>query len=536
MSSTFTSDFRQEFEQERERWLRRRLLWYFGVTIALSVIAIASGAVSLALAGAKPGSPPGATRLLQLSSGLGLLASATGLLAYAWAIRRVYAARHLRREQAIRLVVWLFVVNGALGLVSVIGGFEVGKMIDREQQTAMREPSSAEAAEAEGRGDAVGRVIDESPGAAEDAENPRRGRAFMTKPQALAAGLGGLFVSHFMMCLFLPLSPRESFRPIAPLIAMNLGVAAVYFPGAGWFVALALLSVLTGVPGAAVCYWRQSRFQDKFHFKALRRRYGEMRQELTDARKIHEALFAQPVLEGPVRMDYRYEPMRQIGGDYLFSKFSPSPHGPLPTLSVVLMDVTGHGIPAALTVNRLHGELERLFAEHPAASPGFILHALNRYVHLTLASHSVYVTALCVRVDPNATVGLDGKTWPGVLEWASGGHPPAFLCAVDGSIQSLDSTAFVLGACHGDDFQSDEQCGPFGAGDRLIMYTDGAIEARNREGRMLRIEGFQRVVAGLRPRAGQSLAPEIVHAVEQFRYGPPADDTLVVEVSRPLPG
>ncbi len=531
MSSTFTSDFRQEFEQERERWLRRRLLWYFGVTIALSVIAIASGAVSLALVGPRPGVSAEASRLLWVSSGLSLLASASGLLAYLWAIRRVYAARHLTREQAIRLVVWLFVINGALGLASVIGGFEVGKKIDRGPQPALRESPPAAAAD-----EAGSPRPEESSGDPDETGLPGRRASFMTKPQALAAGLGGLFVSHFIMCLFLPLSPRESFRPIAPLIAMNLGVAAVYFPGVAWFVGLSMLSVLTGVPGAAVCYWRQSRFQDKFHFKALRRRYGEMRQELTDARKIHEALFAQPVLEGPVRMDYRYEPMRQIGGDYLFSKFSPSPHGPLPTLSVVLMDVTGHGIPAALTVNRLHGELERLFAEHPSASPGFILHALNRYVHLTLASHSVYVTALCVRVDPNATIGLDGRSWPGVLEWASGGHPPAFLCAIDGTIQSLDSTAFVLGACHGDDFQSDEQCGPFGAGDRLIMYTDGAIEARNREGRMLRIEGFQRVVAGLKPRVGQSLAPEIVQAVEQFRYGPPADDTLVVEVSRPLPG
>lgn len=346
--------------------------------------------------------------------------------------------------------------------------------------------------------------------------------------------LGSVFLTHLIACLFLPLTPGESFRPLVPLMALSAGVSAVYWPGLGLFVLGLALTALVGVPGAAVCYWRQSRFQDKFHFKALRRRYGEMKQELTDARRIHEALFAKPLLEGAVRMDYRYEPMRQIGGDYLYARFSPSVHGAAPALNVVLLDVTGHGIPAALTVNRLHGELERLFAEHPMATPGFILQCLNRYVHLTLASHSVYVTALCIRVDPNPRDGADGRRWRGSLEWASGGHPPAFVRSVDGRINSLDSTAFVLGACHGDDFQHGELASDFGPGDRLIMYTDGAIEARNREGRMLRIEGFQRVVASLHPKEGQSVAAEVLAAVERFRFGPPADDTLVVEISRPL--
>ncbi len=261
---------------------------------------------------------------------------------------------------------------------------------------------------------------------------------------------------------------------------------------------------------------------------------------------------------GPLRFTYRYEPMRQIGGDYLYARLCPSDSGPDAgshagreggagdgtsnssgggALSVVVLDVTGHGIPAALTVNRLHGELERVFAETPTVSPGEVLRLLNRYVHLTLANHSVYVTALCLKFDCGT----------GQLSYASGGHPPAFLRAVDGTIHQLQSTAFVLGACADADFNSDPVTMAFGPGDAVIAYTDGAIEARDKHGRMLGVQGFLKLVASLPGNTGTvgvpSAAPVmtvssrvwsemLLNAVESHRDGPPADDTLVIEVMR----
>ena len=256
----------------------------------------------------------------------------------------------------------------------------------------------------------------------------------------------------------------------------------------------------------------------------LQARYGQMRQELVDARRIHEALFPEPVREGPVRLDYRYEPMRQIGGDYLYARFAPGPagaDGPPGAFNVLLLDVTGHGIAAALTVNRLYGEVERLFAERPSAGPGEVLSALNHYVHLTLANHSIYATALCLKVDHER----------GVLEFASGGHPPAYICTSDGKIESLDSTALVLGACAGRDFEPCVQTRRFERGDMLLAYTDGAIEARAESGKMLGVNGFLRVLSScVRMHSQGGLAGAMLAAVESHRFGPPEDDTLVVEV------
>jgi serine phosphatase RsbU (regulator of sigma subunit) len=334
-----------------------------------------------------------------------------------------------------------------------------------------------------------------------------------------------IFVTHLLACLFLPWTPRECFRPLIPLLAVNALFTLV--SGDDWLVkALSIaLSPLVGAPGALICWWRHSRFRDRFNQRMIKGRYLEMRRELVDARRIHEALFPPPIRSGPLRFDYVYEPMRQIGGDYLHACFSPARSGGPRALNLVVIDVTGHGIPAALTVNRLHGELERIFAEQPQVAPGEVLRLLNSYVHLTLAGHSVYVTALCVRVDPAADA----------LEYASGGHPPAFLRGVDGTLEQLASTAFVLGACPGEDFRSDQRSVRFGEGDTLIAYTDGAIEARDRTGRYFGIAGLQRVLATTAAPQGSGWPALVTRAVDQHRFGPIADDTLVVEVQRPVP-
>ncbi len=80
---------------------------------------------------------------------------------------------------------------------------------------------------------------------------------------------------------------------------------------------------------------------------------------------------------------------------------------------------------------------------------------------------------------------------------------------------------------------------PFHPGDALLIYTDGATETRNHEGRMLRTDGMQRLVASVDP--GADAGPRdggwcgcLLAAIDEFRHGPVKDDTLIVEISRPI--
>lgn len=468
-SATFTSEFGQEFEVERQSWLRTRFLWYTGVVAGLWALVFVIGILSVI--GAMGGPSSESVTAPNAQTVAVSIARLFTVAAYAGAFVFVRRRTELARRRLVRLVFALIVAGGLLQLIS---------------------PTMA--------------AIQASPGVSGGVG---------------IAWLGSVFFFHLFACMFLPLTATESLRPLVPLLIIN-AVLMLISDSSILGIVWVCLTPLVGAPGAIICSTRHGRFRRSFTFKALRGRYVEMKRELVDARRLHEALFPPQITEGPIRFAYAYEPMSQIGGDYLYTNKRHVDGED--QLSVILLDVTGHGIPAALTVNRLHGELERIFAEMPDVDPGKVLQLLNRYVHLTLANHSVYVTALCVRVRTNSNE----------VEYASGGHPPAFLRAVDGSIEDLPSTSFVLGAANDDEFDAEPATLRFSEGDTLIAYTDGAMESRDSSGKFFGIDRLRALLANGRPDLDAGWPQAIIDRVDDFRFGPAADDTLIFEVSRPI--
>lgn len=336
-------------------------------------------------------------------------------------------------------------------------------------------------------------------------------------------GIAAVTLTHLLACCFLPWTPRQAMLAMAPLLALDAAVVSLLPETIWWKVFSIVFSPLLAVPGTLICWARHTRRLASYKVRFLESRLGSLRQELVAARKVHEALFPRPEARGYIRFDYRYVPMRLIGGDYLHARFMPpvaDDHAH--PFNLVLLDVTGHGIPAALTVNRLYGELERLHAEDPGIGPGELLRKLNRYIYLTLSNHALFVTALAMRIDPV------GNT----VEFANAGHPPAFILGADGSLDQLDSTTCVLGVFKDSEFDAAPQSRRFGPGDALIAYTDGAMETKNAAGRMLGVDGMRRALLSARP--DQSLAAALMQAVDAWRHGAVADDTLIVEVFRDL--
>jgi serine phosphatase RsbU (regulator of sigma subunit) len=576
----FTSEFGSELEAERQQLLRRRFLWYTGTYVGwmllILVPVIAYGAYQ-ALWG--EGEDADAGRLMMRQGLFTIPAGALSIALYIFTFHHVWRHRQTRWP-LLKISHGLIVAHGLLSILSmaattVSSDADLRQAIERtpearlpgtiqvqtpdpgatappntnptakpdsDETPAPNDPEEADTPEesptpnAEPAADSAqkpaqiaAKLSKAAIRAEENRRSERRGKAY-----GLSWGIWRIFVAHLMACLFLPWTPSEAFRPLAPLLILNAVLALVYSAYTAlrgpedwgfWAAVIGILafSPFVALPGVGIRWWATSRFRDEFTTKLLRGRYVEMRRELVDARRIHEALFPQPITEGPIRFNYFYEPMRQIGGDYLFAfQDAPGLH-PTPRLSIVLLDVTGHGIPAALTVNRLYGELTRLFAETPWIAPGEVLKLLNRYVNLTLSNHSVYVTALCLRVDAAGDQ----------IEYASGGHPPAYIKSVDGTLHELPSTSFVLGACPDPDFASDAAVEKFTRGDVLIAYTDGAIEARPLGGRMLGLIGFRRILSSSTP-DGRGWPETIIRQVESYRQGPPEDDTLIVEIARAL--
>ncbi len=482
-----TTEFHAEFEAEREQSLRNRLVWYCGFMAVVGALGVLLAVFTL----------DSASDALSASFVASMLVRGGQFALFGFAM--AYAStrrRDLSRVRVLRIVFWCIV---ALGLMSLFVAPVISKGIE------------AAFSDGEGAGVRLG------PGAA---------WAFL------------MLVTHLAASLFIPWTPSEAARPMVPLLVFASAVTLVapLFANDTWPQAIffAIFVWIIMVPGVAVSWLRHSRHRRRFHMRALTGRYGAIKRELVDARRIHESIFPSQVLDGPVRFAYRYEPMLQLGGDYVFlhprprMADGPPVSEPDEPMSVVLIDVTGHGVAAALTVNRLDGELRRLFAENPRIAPGAVIEGLNRYIHLTLAEHSVYATAFCAQVRPETNE----------LAWANAGHPPGMLRDAAGRIEELISTTFVLGAADGDDFIAGEETRRFGAGDTLLLYTDGAFEARNNDGAMFTLDGLRRsLVRSAAVRAGEgALAQRVLDEVDDFRAGPPSDDTLILEVTRTITG
>ena len=467
-----------ELSSERSRWLRRRLMWLCATGIVLTLLSNTPDIITHLFRHTE--------RYYRKAGTIELLELLVVTLLYASAF--FYARRvRLREQPLLRLVFLLLVVVAAVELMSL-------RLVDN-----------------------VLLAPDVTPNA--------------TLTPAESSAMVGMLVlgfDHFLACLFMPWSLRESSRPAVVFFAMfAASVLLDRFRGRLHIEATLTIPglVLLLLPGLTLCWWRYSRFQNFFRLSVESSRYRQLQGELASARRLHDAALPEQITEGPIRLHYVYEPMRQIGGDLLFVHRSPDRPE---LLNAIVLDVTGHGIPAALTVNRLIGELERLFAEHPDATPEFILTALNRYISLTLSRHNIYATALCLRLNSDAHV----------LEWANAGHPPAFLVRSNGEFEALNSCATLLGVLDADEFPIPQpRCTSLADGDVLVAYTDGFSEAANPEEKQLGTEGVKNMIAATcevrRPPA--DWPQTLLDATLAYRQSPVDDDTLIMTLFRPWP-
>jgi serine phosphatase RsbU (regulator of sigma subunit) len=227
-------------------------------------------------------------------------------------------------------------------------------------------------------------------------------------------------------------------------------------------------------------------------------------------------MFRPPIESGPVEVSYRYFPLREIGGDFVHM-VRDQRSGKVTT---TVIDVSGHGLAAALTVNRLFGELERVVAEAKGdVTPALVMTQLNRYIHLTMSAHSMFATAACVQVDPDART----------VRWVVAGHPPPLLRHKSGAVERLDCTTLVLGAAAPDLFDPEECSRAISVGDSVILYTDGAFEARSPKGDRFGLKRLEESVAFDPP--PRDFPTFLANLVARHHEGKADDDLLVAQMT-----
>ena len=538
-----------EMESERARWLRRRFLWFTGTLVVVAVVLLivsVVGVFSTSGMDSSAAAVDGGFYLVQI-----------GAAGTAW----WYARRRTRNERRLfAMAFWLVVGLGVFGIFAKRVSTELSFM-EQLNRLENRQEMRVSAPGVRLRGDSADLEELEEMLSREFPVSPKSAAPPVLTPSAnmlsgIRQGISlwtlwhAVFISHLLACLFLPWTVREATKPAMLLLAAAavLVIGDVLMGrGSIWYLGGAIVLLpLTVLPGIGWSWWRYSRFRRNFRSVFESNQLRQLTYELTGARRIHESSLPPVIDRGPLRLSYIYEPMSQIGGDVLFVHPRPPEHqengehryqdGAPARQMLVLLDVTGHGIAAALTVNRLVGELERIFAENAEIGSGELMEALNKYVFLTLATHGVFVTGVAIRGAISGDADTSASyTNPHDVTFASAGHPTAFIRRANGQIEPLDSNATMLGVLPPEEYISDERIFTLEPSDAIVAYTDGAIEARNLEDEMIGIDGVRDLVQSI---GGESLDPShwpehLIRRVAAWRNGPPADDTLIACVYRP---
>ncbi len=205
----------------------------------------------------------------------------------------------------------------------------------------------------------------------------------------------------------------------------------------------------------------------------------------------------------------------ETGGDYYdyFDLSKPDQ----PRLGVLVGDVTGHGIAAALLMATARALLRQWLDR-----PDDVAALLNEVNHQFTASIPVgrFMTLSCLLVDVGARR----------LSWCSAGHDPALLYDPhDGTFIELEGTGMPLGIDRNEKYEAHFREGWRG-GEVIVLATDGVWEMRDPEDNQFGKEALKRVIRDNATCAAADIVAAVRDAVVTFRgTKPQADDaTLVV--------
>ncbi len=244
----------------------------------------------------------------------------------------------------------------------------------------------------------------------------------------------------------------------------------------------------------------------QLHENALKQHALERDLEL--AHKVQRGLLpaAPPQLPGYYFFDF-YEPANQVGGDYYdYIELSQG------RLAVVLGDVSGKGVSAALLMAKLSGEVRYCLASEP--NPAAAVSRINASFSGSGWQDRFVTFILAVLDAPRNEITL-----------VNAGHMPPLLRYGKGKVQPIgaDQAGLPLGV--EGDFQYQQCTHPFAPGDFLTLFTDGISEAMNSAGELYGLDRLRGQLA-TNPVPASGLGRLILDDVKRFVGGRAQSDDM----------
>jgi sigma-B regulation protein RsbU (phosphoserine phosphatase) len=242
-----------------------------------------------------------------------------------------------------------------------------------------------------------------------------------------------------------------------------------------------------------------------------RREISLRRAEAEEAAQVHRTLLgASSARFGRFTIAAGTRSHREVGGDY-FDFFETRED----QVAIAIADVMGKGVGAALLMANMQAHF-RTHAQH-GKSPAEICDSLN--ATLLQTSGGRLATMIAAQLDVPR----------GVFTFCTAGHPEAIYVKASGEIESLSSDGPLMGSFATAEYQNRRRA--MLPGDRVVLVTDGVLEAENATGEELGEQRLGQWAAELRTAGAAQIYEQLNAALGEFAKGSFADDATLIVIA-----
>jgi len=246
----------------------------------------------------------------------------------------------------------------------------------------------------------------------------------------------------------------------------------------------------------------------------LQNKQKQLDRDLESAAAIQQSLLParSPKIDN-IQIAWEFEPCEQIGGD-IFNIH----HMDEGKVGLYMLDVCGHGVPAALisvAVSQFLNSGDGLLGNNcELVSPDIVMDKLDRA--FPFERFDSFFSIICMTIDLHE----------GLLTYSCAGHPPPVLMRPDGTMQILNHRGPSIG--FGCENPIGQQTIQLQTGDKILLYTDGLLESRNTQADFFGKLRFYDVLKKHHHEPIQKMVDAVYASVNEFRHRAKPDDDISI--------
>lgn len=268
------------------------------------------------------------------------------------------------------------------------------------------------------------------------------------------------------------------------------------------------VKLLSAIAALASSFVRNDRLSAAARVADAKRREDEI------ARQVHAGLLPHHRPDFPgLDIAATCRAAETVGGDY-YGYPTLADGGP----AVVMADISGHGVGAALYMAAAKGAIQAEASR--LVSPSDLLRRLNEALSADFSRSDVFATAFIARFDRDRAA----------LDYSNGGHHPPMVIRRDGRIERLERGGLALGVMPSVLYQEESRA--FSSGDVLVLYTDGLIEARDARGEFYGAGRLERCLRASRENDAAGMRDAVMADLDRFVGRAPLRDDVTLMVVR----